>query len=325
MPKYRYVRDGESYRNFGTELAFVVGGLTWEKLPANDATEETRSWHFVLYSDIEARTIADAVAIGHHRSEAITDLAILVSGFPIQLGTEGARPNEPAEAENEPPGIVVVPAMITYRIDPATTNERDLLQSQLIAASVPAGTDEQSVVVGRGLRWYAAAVREEDIIDKFIKLFVIIDMFTPSHAGLAFVDRATDALLESFPMVDRNRTRLCIQDLWKVRNAIFHEGRADERLTIALQILERVVRALLRRKTMLPDELPMDEVFKPLAEHEYVTNEGGPWGYLPSSGEPKLTSLPMRVRVGNPGNRDGKHYLYAGEAGIQINLAARRT
>ncbi len=274
MAIYRYIRDGESYRNWGPDFELTIGPMQLERVISANEGEQT-SWPFLLYVDIDTVTLDQALAIGRGYSEIAANVAVLASGHRFELGTEGVRPKEPTE--EEPPGKVIVPAVVVYRVDVAGQEEQEHLREQVQKSSLPTGDSEGDELIRRALRWYKNAVNEDDSIDKFIKLFVTLDMLVPRRKGVAFIDRAADALKMDFTEVDRSLIRSALADIWTVRNDMLHEGKPNVWFSVALQILERIVRASLRRKVKIPDERPVDEIFKRLSDHALVSQEGGPW------------------------------------------------
>jgi len=71
------------------------------------------------------------------------------------------------------------------------------------------------------------------------------------------------------------KIRAAVKDLWDLRNGLFHGGAADARLAKASQLLERLVRAVLFRKVSLGDERELDEVFKRVQDHVFVSDGRG--------------------------------------------------
>lgn len=316
MPLFRYIRDGTYFRAWPQDFSFTIGGVTFELRDPDLNQQLIQPWPFVAWCDVEAEDIERALVIGHERCAVAADVATLISGYRIDLGVEGVRPQGGAA---DFPGIVQIPAALRYRDDPAMEAEQHALLRQVVLARLPPAHERQSASVLHAMRWYTESVRETDAIDRYVKLFVTLDMFVPRNRQ-AFADRVADVLALQFETVRRRHIRACLSDLADVRNDLFHEGLADRRLTAATQILERIVRAMLRRHIGLINEIPAEELFRRVAGYE-VEREGGVFGWLSPSGAIHVASDQVQLRVGNPDRKDGKHYLYAREAGAVIRVA----
>ncbi len=320
MPLFRYVRDGMYFRAWPHDLSFTIGSVTFEQRDPNVNEQLIQPWPFVAWCDVEAEDIEQALIIGHERCAAAADVAVLIAGYRIDLGVEGVRPQK---SGTDLLGIVQIPAALCYRDDPATEGEQDALLRQVVLARLPLAHDPQSASVLHAMRWYTESVRETDAMDRYVKLFVTLDMFVPrSHR--AFADRGADVLALQFETDGRSHIRACLSDLADVRNDLFHEGLADCRLAAATQILERIVRAMLRRHIGLPNEFSPEHLFRRVASYE-VEREGGVFGWLNPSGDVRVASAQGQLRVGDPDRKDGKHYLYAREAGAIVRMMSNVT
>jgi hypothetical protein len=315
MQLFRYIRDGTYFRAWPQEFSFTIGDVRFE-LRDRDANQQlNQPWSFVAWCDVEAEDIERALIIGHERCSVAADVAVLISGYRIDLGVEGVRPQGGGA---DSPGIVQIPAAFRYRDDPATEGEQHALLRQVTLARLPLVQDQRSVSILHAMRWYAESVRETDAIDRYVKLFVTLDMFVP-RSRHAFADRGADVLASQFETVERRHIRACLSDLADVRNSLFHEGIADRRLPAASQILERIVRAMLRGPLGLANEFPAEELFRRVAGYE-VEREGGVFGWLKPSGAVRMASAQVQLQVGNPDRKDGKHLLYAREVGAVIRM-----
>ncbi|MGA7872570.1 MAG: hypothetical protein WCA22_16915 [Candidatus Binatus sp.] len=312
---FRYIRDGTYFRAWPQGFSFTIGGVTFELQEPEVNRQLIQAWPFVAWCDVEAADIERALVIGHERCAVAADVAVLISGYRIDLGIEGVRPQVGGA---DLPGIVQIPAAFRFRSDPATEGEQQAMLRQAVLPHFPLAQAPQPTSVLHAMRWYAESVRETDSIDRYVKLFVTLDMFVP-RSRRGFADRGADVLSPQFQSVRRRYIRKCLSDLADVRNDLFHEGLADSRLAAATQILERIVRAMLRRHIALADEFPEVELFRRVGGYE-VRREGGVFGWLNPSGEVSVAGAQNQLRVGDPDRKDGKHYLYAREVGAVIRM-----
>jgi hypothetical protein len=111
----------------------------------------------------------------------------------------------------------------------------------------------------------------------------------------------------------------CCGDLANIRNKLVHDGIIENNVKAAAQIIERIVRALLRRKTQLPDEFLESQIFVRVGKHS-IAKEGLGFGWLGPFGKTEIRTKQTKLRVGDPDNVDGRHVLYAREAGIEIRM-----
>jgi hypothetical protein len=315
MPLFRYIRDGTCFRAWPRGFSFTIGGVTFELREPEVNRELIQPWPFVAWCDVEAADIERALVDGRERCEVAADVAVLISGYRIDLGIEGVRPQAGGA---DLPGIVQIPAAFRFRNDPATEGEQQAMLRQARLAHLAPAQAAGPTSLLHAMRWYAESVRETDAIDRFVKLFVTLDMFVPRNRR-AFADRGADVLALQFRKIRRRYIHKCLSDLADVRNDLFHEGLADRRLVAATQILERIIRAVLRRHIALGDEFPEDELFRRVDGYE-VKREGGVFGWLNPSGEVSVAGAQYQLRVGDPDRKDGKHVLYAREAGVVIRM-----
>ena len=237
MPLFRYIRDGTYFRAWPQGFSFTIGGVTFELREPDTNQQLIRPWPFVAWCDVEAEDAERALIIGNRRCAAAADVAVLISGYRIDLVVEGVRPQRDGA---DLPGIVQFPAAFRYRSDPATEEEQHALLNQVALARLPVEPEPQFASILHAMRWYTESVRETDAIDRFVKLFITLDMFVP-RSRQAFADRCANLLASQFGTISLLQIRACLSDLTEVRNTLFHEGLADSRLTSATQILERIV------------------------------------------------------------------------------------
>lgn len=273
MQLFPYTRVGGCFRAWPEDFSVRVGDVIFKHRPTSS---EEVPWPFVASCEVEASDAESALKIGGNLCIEAANILILITGYRFDLGSP-----ESIGRTSSHPGIMAFHAPLIYRADPASESEKDALVRQAASAHLPVPGDPQYELVLRTMRWYAQRVSETDGIDGFIKLFVILDMLVPrsrSRSG-TFVGRATDTIAENFERVDRNRIAECLRDLYGVRNDLFHDGLTDDRFHAASQILDRIVRAILRRQVNLPDEFSEDELFISIASWT-VKNQGGVFGWL---------------------------------------------
>src|SRR5271155_5581793 len=191
---FRYIRDGTHFRAWPKDFSFTIGDVTFELRDPDANQQLIQPWPFVAWCDVEAEDIERALTIGHERCAVAADVAVLISGYRIDLGVEGVRPQGSGA---DFPGIVLIPAALRYRNDSATEGEQQALLRQVVLARLPLAQKPQSASVLHAMRWYAESVRETDAIDRYVKLFVTLDMFVRRNRQ-AFADRGTDVLALQF-------------------------------------------------------------------------------------------------------------------------------
>src|ERR1035437_3477779 len=169
MPFFRYIHDGTYFRAWPRDSSFTIGDVTFELRDPEVNQQLTQPWPFVAWCDVEAEDIERALIIGHEHCAMAADIAVLISGYRIDLGVEGVRPQEGGA---DFPGIVQIPAALRYRDDPATEGEQHALLRQAVLARLPLAHEPQLASVLHAMRWYTESVRETDAIDRYVKLFV---------------------------------------------------------------------------------------------------------------------------------------------------------
>jgi hypothetical protein len=126
QPTYRYIRDGICYRDWGPNFSFSIVGVTIEGIEAQEETK-VPTWPFVAYANIDALDCESALRDGRFRCGIAIDIAVLLSGYRVELGADGVRATDPAEI---PPGIVEMPITFSYRSGVADSDERESMFSQ---------------------------------------------------------------------------------------------------------------------------------------------------------------------------------------------------
>ena len=193
----------------------------------------------------------------------------------------------------------------------------------LQAALLPSSSDPNGRVLETALRWYTQATAEFDDVDRYIKLFTILDMFTPPNLPTGrpqpFASRATKFLRSEFATIPNSNILSCVKQLASIRNNLIHDGIRDSNLVAAIQVIERIVRAIIRRQLCLPDEFVEKDLFiEP--DHFELQREGPAFGWLNNKGSMQTGTGKFQMRVGDPANVDGKHLFYAQEVGVEIRV-----
>ena len=83
------------------------------------------------------------------------------------------------------------------------------------------------------MRWYARSIAEWDPLDRYLKLFIVLDMFVPANRlkeRVRFAHRAARAINAIVGIASVDVVEGCVGELAQVRNLLVHDGAVDERL-----------------------------------------------------------------------------------------------
>jgi hypothetical protein len=281
MPFFSYNRWASCVRAWPQSFSLTIADVTLEGQPVANRPPFV-GWPIVVSCEFEAKNGADALKKGSDRCASAIDAAVLLIGYEIELGAEELHSLDEA---NDPPVIIFSGTKLRYRPTPATGSEQRELHRQAAMIQLP-----QSETIRHAMRWYAESVRETDVVDKYVKLFVTLDMFVPRNPQRGrregFAKRGADVLISQFTTVEKHQICGCLRNLADIRNDLFHEGLESKDISAAAQILEKIVRAMLRRHIGLESEFEESDLFR---KAEGYTEErlGGPFGWPQPVDKPK--------------------------------------
>jgi len=160
--------------------------------------------------------------------------------------------------------------LVAFRIIGTIISNSPLTKEQLIEIDkaqnniMNTGTEDQLILI-KSIHWWALGKRESDNIDRFIKLWIALEILVEGK-GDKLVKKVKKKLIKLYPSYDEEKIRQLVGRVYGMRGDIIHKGFREP-----LEVIKHVQHLEATLEDLLSLRLKMK--FKELTE-EYLNSSG---------------------------------------------------
>lgn len=198
--------------------------------------------NFSIQTNIKANDKKEACILGKEICKDAVNLLEFCIGEKVELSNKFKEIKEISELKTD--GIAnPLCGFEIVRDEPLTSEQLEKIEE--VQSTLLIAEEEQKLIIIKSLHWWSLGKRESDNIDRFIKLWIALEVLVEGE-GEKVVNKVTKDLKELYSSFDQRGGKELVGRIYGMRGNIVHRGFRDPRDVMEkTQQLEAILEDLL--------------------------------------------------------------------------------